>query len=123
MKKQTEFIKRSIYEGMSIYGVLKPLDISIGEVSLSIEDKKHFCLYLGLNKLTEMDQSFNLKLDCVPLSLDEKLKMYEEDFIDIFRCINFDSLEGYLNYLYNIDVIKTIISSQKDGNKVLLKQI
>lgn len=139
MKGNCEEVKTSVYAGMSIFNVLKDIEVNMGEEKVSLEDKKYLSLYLGLIStkncislfLKEKEINFKFKINYKFLKQDEYLEIYNNYFINIIDDINFNSIEEYLNYLLSKKIVqdfnrcngryadKTI----NDKNKNLIKTI
>ena len=114
MKGNFEEVKMSIYAGMSIFDLIKDIDINIEGSSISLSDKKYLSLYLGVintkNKITDYLKKQNINIGTFInfkyLKQDEYIRIYNNYFVEIFEQINFESIELNLNYLLSKKVIK-----------------
>ncbi len=135
MKKETKDIKISIYLGMGIYKTIKNCRIKSDSYLLTPKDKKYLSLYLGLikskNKVSErlntIKMENNIKVNATFLNQEEYIKIYMNEFSSIIDTIDFDSIENYLTFLANQDIVKVFneqngINLSKKSNKQLIKK-
>ena len=88
----------SIYAGMSIFDLIKDIDINIEGSSISLSDKKYLSLYLGVintkNKITDYLKKQNINIGTFInfkyLKQDEYIRIYNNYFVEIFEQINFE---------------------------------
>lgn len=138
MEKEFLSVKNAIYDGMSIYSIIMGSEIVIDGYCLNYEDKKYLSLYLGMINTTKKfseflkEKGYNYDLDISYKVLDTNnyMNIYIRNFVDIFKQIPFDSLDEYIVYLLNKDIIKRI--NERKGytfeefstksNKLLIKQ-
>lgn len=138
MKGNCEEVKTTLYAGMSIFGLIKDVEISMKDKNISINDKKYLSLYLGVinteNRVSNYLKSNNIKIGTFInfkyLKQEEYLDIYNNYFVDILNEINFESIERNLEYLLSKDVIKDFnisngynINSVIEGNKQKVKVI
>ena len=121
---EREKIKKSIYAGMSIYNAIENKKIIINNKIITNEDKKYISLYLGLLDITNICEDVEVIYE--KLSKEEYLEVYKNNFVEIIKLINFDSLNEYLNYILSKDIInlfneKYEININKE-NKQLVKK-
>lgn len=141
MKENCEEVKRSLYTGMAIFNLIKDYDLTIGREDISLEDKKYLSLYLGIinsknkisNYLKEKEIRFRINFNSNPklLKREDYIDLYNKHFIDIFKCINFNSIECNLDYLLNKKIIQEfnrcnghiVDKTVNERNKELIKAI
>ena len=121
---EREKIKKSIYAGMSIYKAIENKKIVINNEVINKEDKKYISLYLGLLDITNICEDVEIIYES--LSKEEYLEVYKNNFVEIIKLINFDSLNEYLSYILSKDIInlfnqKYEININKE-NKQLVKK-
>lgn len=121
---EREKIKKSIYAGMSIYKAIENKKIVINNEVINKEDKKYISLYLGLLDITNICKDVEIIYES--LSKEEYLEVYKNNFVEIIKLINFDSLNEYLSYILSKDIInlfnqKYEININKE-NKQLVKK-
>lgn len=141
MKENCEEVKVSLYSGMAIFNLIKDYDLSIEGENISLEDKKYLSLYLGIinskNRISlylkEKQIKFRINFNFNPklLKKEEYSKIYNEYFVDIFKYINFNSIECNLDYLLNKEIIQEfnrcnghiVDKTINERNKELIKAI
>lgn len=141
MNENCEEVKRSLYTGMAIFNLIKDYDLSIGRDSIGLDDKKYLSLYLGIinsknrisSYLKEKKIRFRINFNCNPklLKKEDYIELYNKYFIDIFKCINFNSIECNLDYLLNKKIIQEfnrcnghiVNKTINERNKELIKAI
>jgi len=139
MKNNYDEVKISLYEGMSIFNVLKDYDINMNDKNISIDDKKYLSLYLGLINsknsislyLKEKNIKFKFRFNYKFLKQEEYLEIYNSYFIEILKEINFNSIEEHLNYLLSKKIVQDfnrcnghyVDKMINDRNKELMKTI
>ena len=138
METKINEVKHSFYAAMSIYKIIRNVNIKMDNDYISLEDKKYLSLYLGVintdNSITNYfkEKSINIGtfINFRFLEQEEYLKIYNDDFINIFNQMNFESLEENLKFLLSKDVIKKFNKSNgyyiekylNKENKVLVKK-
>ena len=117
--KEISRVKKSIYCGMDIFNEIKKLDISIKGRQMDADDKKYFSLYLGF-----ICNNNNLRTNFRDFNVEDYMKIYLEDFVDILKEINFESSHDYLLYLLDKEVVKLYLYKKNldEGNKTLIKK-
>ena len=141
MKENCEEVKSSLYAGMAIFNLIKDYDLSIDKDNISLEDKKYLSLYLGIinsknrisSYLKEKEIRFRFNFNCNPklLKKEDYIELYNKYFVDIFKCINFNSIECNLDYLLNKKIIQEfnkcnghiVDKTVNERNKKLIKAI
>ena len=88
---------------MSIYNAIENKKIIINNKIITNEDKKYISLYLGLLDITNICEDVEVIYE--KLSKEEYLEVYKNNFVEIIKLINFDSLNEYLNYILSKDII------------------
>lgn len=114
MKEKNEEVKKTIYAGMSIFDIIKDLEINMNKESISLEDKKYLSLYLGIintknevsKYLEEKEIKFNFKINFKYLKKEKYLEIYNNYFVDVFNEVSFESIEENLNSLLNKKVVQ-----------------
>ncbi len=141
MKENCEEVKSSLYAGMAIFNLIKDYDLSIVKDNISLEDKKYLSLYLGIinsknrisSYLKAKEIKFRINFNCNPklLKKEDYIELYNKYFIDIFKCISFNSIECNLDYLLNKKIIQEfnrcnghiVDKTVNERNKKLIKAI
>lgn len=127
-------VKNAIYGGMSIFNVLKNSIVKVQDKNVSIEDKKYLSLYLGIinseNRISlefnDLFSEFYLNYELLDMSL--YMDIYLEHFIEIFRNIDFDSIDNYFKFLLEKEIVKKVniengLYDVFMSNKKLVKKI
>lgn len=138
MNKVNDEVKTSLYVGMSIFKLIKDQELNIRNKNLTLEDKKYLSLYLGIinskNKIStylkQKEVKFNLKIPFKYLDKEEYIELYTNYFIDIFKEVNFESIEIHLKYLLSKEIIQIFNRSNghyvdktvNESNKQLIKK-
>ena len=141
MKENCEEVKSSLYAGMAIFNLIKDYELSIDKDNISLEDKKYLSLYLGIinsknrisSYLKEKEIRFRINFNYNPklLKSEDYIELYNKYFIDIFKCISFNSIECNLDYLLNKKIIQEfnkcnghiVDKTVNERNKKLIKAI
>ena len=141
MKENCEEVKSSLYAGMAIFNLIKDYELSIDKDNISLEDKKYLSLYLGIinsknrisSYLKAKEIRFRINFNCNPklLKKEDYIELYDKYFIDIFKCISFNSIECNLDYLLNKKIIQEfnkcnghiVDKTVNERNKKLIKAI
>lgn len=138
MKEEINVIENSIFEGMKIFNELKSCKILLNEELISMNDKKYLSLYLGIinteNKISKIlrnsNSRFNIQTHCKSLTSQKYNEILNIYFLDIFNQVNFISIDEYLNFLLNQEIVKVFnrinrINEEifKPKNKRLIMQI
>ena len=114
MKENNNEVKMSIYAGMSIFDLIKDVDIILEKQSITLQDKKYLSLYLGIINtnnivsyyLKSKDINIGTFINFKYLKSEEYLEIYNKYFVEIFKEISFESINDNLEYLLNKKVIK-----------------
>lgn len=136
MKNEYLEVKEAVYIGMNIFNVLKNIVLKSDENFVSLEDKKYMSLYLGfLYSKNKISNCINELIDYKrirykKLSTEEYIKLYSDNFTNIFREIDFTSINSYFNFLVKQDsaiMINNILKIDIDevinnSNKQLIKK-
>ena len=138
MENKMNEVKQSIYAGMSIYKEIMNCQIKIDNKKISLEDKKILSLYLGIvstnnevsNFLNLNNIYYNIQVKYETLNFEEYLEIYNDNFTNIFREIDFENIFNYFEYLLNNPIIKKYNEANNNNiklvtenkNKILVKQ-
>lgn len=114
MKENYREVKTTIYAGMSIFNLIKDIDITLENQIITLDDKKYLSLYLGIMNTNNVVSNYlrgkNIKIGTFInfkyLSHDQYLDIYNKYFTDIFNEIGFESINDNLEYLLNKKIIK-----------------
>ena len=106
--------RTTLYAGMSIFNLIKNVDITLEKQSITLDDKKYLSLYLGIintnNTVSRYLKSKNINIGTFInfeyLKPEEYLEIYNKYFVDIFKEISFESINYTLEYLLDKDIIK-----------------
>ena len=139
MKQNYDEVKVSLYEGMSIFNVLKDCDVNMNNEVVSLEDKKYISMYIGLINsknsislyLKEKNIKFKFGFNYKFLKQEEYLEIYNSYFVEILKEIDFNSIEQHFNYLLNKKIVQDfnkcngyyVYKLINDRNKELIKTI
>lgn len=129
MKENSIDGKKTIYAGMSIFDLIKDVDIILEKQVITLQDKKYLSLYLGIintnNIISEYLKSKNINIGTFInfryLNPEEYLDIYNKYFVDIFKEISFESINDNLEYLLDKEIIKKFNKSNNYNINNLIK--
>lgn len=136
MKHEINVVDLSIVEGISIFNEVKKCKLEFNQYKLNINDKKYLSLYLGLiNILSKMyiyfeniNRKLNMQVNNKPINSKKYKEILCNYFSDVFEGVNFNTVEDYLNFLLDKDIVKIFnkinnvdIYSSDSNKKLILK--
>lgn len=131
MKENYQEVKKTIYAAMSIYDLIKDVDISLENQIITSKDKKYLSLYLGIintrNIVSDYLKSENINIGTFInfeyLKYNEYLEIYNKYFVEVFNEIDFISIESNFNFLLSKNVIKKFNETNGYSVDILFENI